>query len=170
LLPLKDTIPAERTPVVTVVLIAATVVVAVLVQGHLWLLLAALSALFLAIFGPTVEDDTGHAAFVLLGAGAAGVTFALAGPDSDTAAGVVSAVLGAYVLLHRRARVVTVVLIPFLFTLVEVPALAVIALWFVLQAVLGALDLAIAGGFVLGLVAAGLLARPKRHIPAAYRV
>jgi membrane associated rhomboid family serine protease len=79
-------------------------------------------------------------------------------------------VLGGYVVLYPLARVVTVVLIPFLFTLVEVPALAVIALWFVLQGVLGTLDLAIAGGFVAGVLAVRLLARPKRHIPAAYRV
>ncbi len=47
------------------------------------------------------------------------------------ASGAVSGVLGAYVLLYPRARVVTLVMFGFYIRTVEVPAMIVLGFWFV---------------------------------------
>ena len=49
------------------------------------------------------------------------------------ASGAVAGVLGAYALLHPAARVLTLIFIIFFVTLVEIPALILLAIWFVLQ-------------------------------------
>ena len=49
------------------------------------------------------------------------------------ASGAVAGVLGAYALLHPRARILTLIFIIFFVTLVEIPALILLAVWFVLQ-------------------------------------
>ena len=78
------------------------------------------------------------------------------------ASGAISGVLGGYLLLFPRAKVVTVIFIVFFFTILELPALLVLGLWFVQQAVFGYFDLAGSseggvayfahiGGFVFGL-------------------
>jgi membrane associated rhomboid family serine protease len=88
------------------------------------------------------------------------------------ASGAVAAVLGGYALLYPRARVVTVVLIVLFFTIIELPALVVLGLWFLLQAAAGAAELgnpiaggeggvayfAHIGGFVFGLLVIRLFA------------
>ena len=58
------------------------------------------------------------------------------------ASGAVAAVLGGYALLYPRARVVTLLFIIIFFTIVELPALIVLGLWFLLQAVAGAAEVA----------------------------
>jgi membrane associated rhomboid family serine protease len=94
----------------------------------------------------------------------------------------VSAVLGGYLLLYPRARVVTVIFIVIFFTLIELPAIAVLVLWFVEQAIFGALDFASGGqgggvayfahigGFLFGMLVVRLLARPKPYAPSPYRI
>ena len=54
--------------------------------------------------------------------------------------------LGGYILLFPKARVVTVIFIVFFFTILELPALLVLGLWFVQQALFGYFDLAQPGG------------------------
>ena len=77
--------------------------------------------------------------------------------------------LGGYALLYPRARVVTaVIFIIFFFTLLELPALLVLGLWFVLQLLDAERELAGGGGgvayfahiggFVFGLAAIKLFA------------
>lgn len=91
---------------------------------------------FLALFGPAVEDATGRVrfpAFYLLGGLLAlGVQIAVQ-PNSSIpvlgSSGAVAAVLGGYLLLHPRAQVISLATIPFMFTLVDVPAVLLIALW-----------------------------------------
>ncbi len=85
--------------------------------------------LFLAIFGPTVEDALGrvrYAAFYLAGGLVALAAQVAVSPSSPSpalgASGAVAAVLGGYILLYPRARVLTLVFIVFLVTIVEVPA------------------------------------------------
>ena len=145
--------------------------------------------LFLWIFGNNVEDSMGAVKF--LGFYLAGGVAAMAlqtgvhvASDVPTlgASGAVSAVLGGYVLLYPRARVVTLIFIVIFFTTVELPALAVIGLWFVQQLVFGALDyttpgeaggvayFAHSGGFLFGLLAVRLLATRRRAAPAPYRL
>src|SRR6478609_8996253 len=89
--------------------------------------------LFLWIFGNNVEDAMGRVKFVafyLLGGVAAAALQVAVNPGSTVptigASGAIAAVLGGYILLFPRARVLTVIFIIFFFTLVEIPALIVL--------------------------------------------
>ena len=105
--------------------------------------------LFLWIFGNNIEDSMGRLRFVgfyLLGGIAAIVAQTGIDPDSTIptigASGAVAAVLGGYALLYPRARVVTLVFIVIFFTVLELPALLVLGLWFLLQLFYGTAELA----------------------------
>jgi membrane associated rhomboid family serine protease len=96
--------------------------------------------LFLWVFGNNIEDSTGRlrfVAFYLLAGAIAVYAQALLDPESTQptigASGAVAGVLGAYALLHPRARVLTLVIIIFFVTIVEIPALIMLGIWFVLQ-------------------------------------
>jgi membrane associated rhomboid family serine protease len=126
--------------------------------------------LFLWIFGNNIEDSMSPVrfiAFYLLG----GVVALLAQVLIDTgsavptvgASGAIAAVLGGYALLYPRARVITLVFIIIIFTIVELPALLVLGLWFLLQLLPAFSDpigeggggvayFAHIGGFVFGLL------------------
>jgi rhomboid family protein len=105
--------------------------------------------LFLWIFGNNIEDSMGRIRFVLFylagGLIAIGAQTTI-NPDSMVptvgASGAVAAVLGGYALLFPRARVITLVLIIFFITFVELPALLVLGLWFALQILYGTAELA----------------------------
>jgi membrane associated rhomboid family serine protease len=144
---------------------------------HGGLLHIAGNMLFLWIFGNNVEDSMGKprfVAFYLLGGLAATLSQVLIDPDSTVpsigASGAVAAVLGGYILLYPRARVVTLVFIIFFITVLELPAYVVLGLWFLIQLLYGSADLAqpvegggVAyfahiGGFVFGLVLIKLFA------------
>jgi rhomboid family protein len=135
---------------------------------------------FLAIFGPTVEDAVGRArylAFYLAG-GLVALAAQVAVDPSSTgptlgASGAIAAVLGAYILLYPRARVLTLVLVVFFVTIVEVPAVLLLGFWFAEQLWLGLEGLtnsvggegvayfAHIGGFAFGLLVIRLLV-PRR--------
>jgi membrane associated rhomboid family serine protease len=141
--------------------------------------------LFLWIFGTNVEDAMGpikYILFYLLG-GMAALALQVAIDPSSTAptlgaSGAIAGVLGGYIILYPRARVLTVVFIILFFTLIEVPALVVLAVWFGEQVLFGALGLtdptnnggggvayfAHIGGFVFGLLAIRVFAH--RQNPA----
>jgi membrane associated rhomboid family serine protease len=96
--------------------------------------------LYLWIFGNNVEDATGRVRFIvfyLLCGLFAAYAHAFMDRSSLTpmigASGAISGVLGAYMLLYPRARVVTLVMFGFYIRTVEVPAMIVLGLWFVLQ-------------------------------------
>jgi membrane associated rhomboid family serine protease len=96
--------------------------------------------LFLWIFGDNVEDAMGHTRYCLFYAlcGVAAVyAQALSNPTSPYpiigASGAISGVLGAYLLLFPRARVLTLVLLPFFFTTLRMPAMLLLLLWFAVQ-------------------------------------
>jgi membrane associated rhomboid family serine protease len=128
--------------------------------------------LFLVIFGPNVEDATGrvrYLAFYLLGGIVALAAQVLVGPSSTAptlgASGAIAAVLGGYLLLYPRARVLTLIFIVFFATVVELPAVLLLGLWFLEQLWFGASGLASPiggeggvayfahiGGFVFGLL------------------
>jgi membrane associated rhomboid family serine protease len=126
--------------------------------------------LFLWIFGNNVEDRMGRVRFVvfyLLCGAIAGLSQLAVNPSSDVpnigASGAIAGVLGGYILLYPRARVVTLIFLIVFFTVVEVPAWAILTFWFLLQlldgsAVLasqGSADVAYfahVGGFVAGLL------------------
>lgn len=106
--------------------------------------------LFLWIFGDNVEDRLGHFRFAVfyLGTGYA-ATFAHAFAASSSqvpaigASGAISGILGAYLFLFPRARVITAVFFGFFIQLVEVPALVYLPLWFVIQFFSGVAALAV---------------------------
>src|SRR5258707_14046741 len=92
--------------------------------------------LFLGIFGDNVEAAFGHLRYLLfyfvcgMGAGLMHIAFNLNSQiPALGASGAISGVLGAYIILEPRNRILTLV---FIF-LVRVPAVVVLGLWFVLQ-------------------------------------
>jgi membrane associated rhomboid family serine protease len=137
--------------------------------------------LFLWIFGNNIEDAMGRLrfiAFYLLGGIAAFALQVLVNPGSDIptlgASGAIAAVLGAYLLLYPRARVLTVIFIIFFFTLVEIPALFVLGFWFLLQlwdasnaqpGAGGVAYFAHIGGFAFGLLLIRAFATRQKDIP-----
>lgn len=173
MLPLKDNLPTERLPLVTLLLIAAGLLAAVL-RHHGELLELLLDALFLWMFGPSVEDSTSRPrflAFCALGAAVAiGVRRGL-DPDAASwtagAAGAVAATIAGHVRLYPRARVVSMLLVPFLFRLLEVPTWILLALWLASQALLGGWVgfAAQAAAFAFGLLTIGAVAQRRKRQP-----
>ena len=119
--------------------------------------------LYLWIFGNNIEAGLGRVrflAFYLLGGVLAGVTHIISGPTSDIpmigASGSIAAVLGAYLVLYPRSRIVIFIWFFFFVRLVPVPALAVLGVWFILQVISvggeGTAWMAHIGGFVAGML------------------
>jgi membrane associated rhomboid family serine protease len=94
------------------------------------------------------------------------------------ASGAIAGVMGAYLVLYPRSRIVTLLPILFFIQLVEVPAIFFLGLWFVLQFVsgLGSIASAAAGepaggiafwahiaGFVAGVSGVIVFRRPERQ-------
>jgi membrane associated rhomboid family serine protease len=143
--------------------------------------------LFLWIFGNNVEDAMGRIKFIifyLLGGLAALALQTAVDPGSAVptigASGAIAAVLGGYILLYPRARVLTAVIIIFFFTLIEIPAMWFLVIWFGEQLLLGALGLttpgssgggvayfAHIGGFAFGLLAIRAFAHRRNDTYAA---
>jgi membrane associated rhomboid family serine protease len=142
--------------------------------------------LFLAIFGPTIEDALGRlrfAAFYLLGGLVALFAQVLVRPDSTAptlgASGAIAAVLGGYLVLYPKARILSLVFIVFFVTIVEVPAVLLLGFWFLTQVYFGAAGLASPlgggegvayfahiGGFAFGLILIRVfLGRRKKQTP-----
>ncbi len=112
---------------------------------HASILHIAGNMLFLWIFGNNVEDSMGPVRFLgfyLLGGVAALALQVAVGPNTVDptvgASGAIAAVLGGYIVLYPRARVLTLVLIIFFFGVIELPALVMLGVWFAEQAVFGA--------------------------------
>ena len=61
------------------------------------------------------------------------------------ASGAIAAVLGGYAILYPRARVVTAVILIFFITLLELPALVVLGVWFLLQLLDASLNSSLGG-------------------------
>ena len=140
--------------------------------------------LFLWIFGDNVEDRLGHGRyllFYLLSGYAATFAHALFNPDSAMpaigASGAISGVLGAYLFLYPRARIVTVVWLFIFVRFVEIPAIVYLPIWFLLQLFSGVSSLRVAdpaaaggvaffahiGGFVAGPILLLLLGGTRRR-------
>ena len=123
--------------------------------------------LFLYVFGDNVEDTFGHfryAAFYLLAGIAGSLThvgsLAFLGGDlaipTIGASGAISGVLGAYLLLYPRAKIVTLVFFGWIW-LIALPAIVFLGVWFALQLLYSYLGLAAGvaywahiGGFAAG--------------------
>jgi membrane associated rhomboid family serine protease len=146
--------------------------------------------LYLGIFGNNVEDRIGPwrflAFYVVCGAVASLVeAFGTGFPHTEVlgASGAIAGVLGAYLLLFPRARVVTAVFVVFILELALIPAWIVIGVWFLLQLgagvatlgpsapTTGVAYLAHVGGFLAGmvLIAPAWLADRRRGRFVAWR-
>jgi membrane associated rhomboid family serine protease len=141
--------------------------------------------IFLWIFGNNVEDSMGPVKF--LGFYLVGGIVALAlqvgvAPNSTAptigASGAIAAVLGGYIVLYPRSRVLTLVIIILFFTVIELPAWVMLGVWFAEQAVFAAVGLttptgsgggvayfAHIGGFAFGLLTIRLLATRRKQVP-----
>ena len=138
--------------------------------------------LYLWIFGDNVEDRLGHGRYLVFylmcGATAAGLQVFFS-PASRIpmvgASGAIAGVLGAYLVMFPRSRVLTLVPIFIIVQLIEVPAIVLLGLWFVLQLLSGVGSLgqtadvggvafwAHTGGFVMGMIGVFLFRRPERQ-------
>lgn len=145
------------------------------ILGNMW---------FLWIFGDNVEDRLGHfsylAFYVLCGLCAATTQLVL-NLDSRIpmlgASGAISGVLGAYIVLYPRARVLTLVPLLFFFFTVDLPAVLILGYWFVLQFLSGLESLGMRaatqggtawwahiGGFVMGVVIVRLWPQRQQRV------
>ena len=129
--------------------------------------------LFLWIFGDNVEDFFGHFTYLLfylvcgIGAGLLHILFNLGSTvPALGASGAISGVMGAYILLYPRARILTLV---FIFP-IPVPAVIFLGLWYVLQFMAGLSTIGVkvtggvavwahVGGFLLGMLLTALARR-----------
>jgi len=124
--------------------------------------------LFLYVFGDNVEDTFGHVRYLLfyLLAGIAAsllhifTALYIGGSDIPTigASGAIAGVLGAYFVLYPRSRILTLVFL-FWITIVAIPAVVFLGLWFVYQFLYGTLGAgggvaywAHIGGFIAGII------------------
>jgi membrane associated rhomboid family serine protease len=127
--------------------------------GNMW---------FLYIFGDNIEDRLGslrYLVFYIVCGVAAGLIHLLTNWNSKIptigASGAISGVMGAYLLLHPRARILTLIPIFFFFQFVELPAFVFLGYWLLIQLfsagltpknVGGVAWWAHIGGFIAGLI------------------
>ena len=128
----------KRTPLPTqapLIPVELTILTAAFLHGG-WVHLIG-NMLFLWVFGDNIEDSMGHvrfAVFYLLCATAAGLAHVLSMPDSTTtlvgASGAVAGILGAYLVLHPRVKVLVLL---FRRVPVVLPAYLLIGAWLLIQ-------------------------------------
>jgi len=141
--------------------------------------------LTLYIFGDNVEDRMGSIPFLifyLFSGLAAGLLQTFTSLNSIVpilgASGAIAGVLGAYMFLYPRARVVTLIFLFIIPWFVEIPALFYLAFWFISQLFSGIASFGAAGGvawwahiggFLFGLLLGRLfLLRPPPPPPRVY--
>ena len=114
--------------------------------GNMW---------FLWVFGDNVEDRLGKIKYIIfyilagLGAAITQASISLAFGGSNVpmvgASGAISGVLGAYMKMFPNARVIALVPVFFFLTLMELPALVFIGMWFFVQILNGIVTLPFIG-------------------------
>ena len=144
--------------------------------------------IYLWVFGGAVEDDLGHVRFFFfyLACGAAGslahtLLFAKSTIPSIGASGSIAGLLGAFLILRPKARIVTLVPLVVYWAMAEIPALLFLPVWFGMQFFSGFLSLQAArgtqevagvawwahvGGFLFGMIVAVIFrALRGRQVP-----
>jgi len=147
--------------------------------GNMW---------FLYIFGDNVEDRFGHLGYLLfyLGCGVAASAAHLVVNANNTtptigASGAIAGVMGAYLLLYPRARVLTLVPIFIFIHIMMLPAPVFLVIWFFIQFYHGTAAItsmqstgvawwAHIGGFIVGFLVAWQLRQRHRLRPAVTQV
>lgn len=146
--------------------------------GNMW---------YLWIFGDNIEEAMGrirYLVFYLVSGLLASISHVLSNIGSTIpsigASGAISGVLGAYLLLYPRARVLTLIFLGWFIRMVYIPAGFVLGFWFFLQLLSGSLSggqdaggvafWAHIGGFIAGMLLVGLFKQrdvrfnnPPRH-------
>ena len=128
--------------------------------------------LYLWIFGNNIEDAMGHGRFIAF-YGLCGIAAALAQALQDPssiipmigASGAIGGVLGAYLLLYPRARVLVLIPLGFFMTTVRIPAFWVLGFWIVLQFIQSAPSAGQAGGVAYWAHIGGFLAGVVLIVP-----
>lgn len=149
---------------------------------HMGFLHIAGNMLFLWIFGDNVEDYFGHFGYLLfyltcgIGADLSHIALNLhSSVPALGASGAISGVMGAYIILYPRARVLTLVFIFFL----PIPAFIILGYWFLLQFLAGVSSVGTAatggtawwahiGGFLLGMLITMFTLGGRRTAEASY--
>ncbi|MBP1607883.1 MAG: rane protein [Acidobacteria bacterium] len=140
--------------------------------GNMW---------YLWIFGDNVEEAMGHFRYLIFYL-ITGLLASLSHIISNTgsvlpsigASGAISGVLGAYLLLYPRARVLTLIFLGFFIRLIYIPAGFVLGFWFLLQLLGGSMAggqdaggvafWAHVGGFVSGLILISLFRKRRPRV------
>lgn len=135
--------------------------------GNMW---------YLWIFGNNIEEAMGRFRFIVfyLACGLlASLSHILSNPGSAIpsigASGAIAGVLGAYILLYPKARVLTLIFLGFFIRLLFIPAWIILGFWFVFQLLSGGLAgdqttggvafWAHVGGFIAGAFLVGVFKR-----------
>ncbi|MBM4337976.1 MAG: rhomboid family intramembrane serine protease [Deltaproteobacteria bacterium] len=129
------------------------------ILGNMW---------FLYIFGDNIEDRLGHFRYLLfyfVTGVAAGLVHLYTNWGSQIptigASGAISGIMGAYLLLYPRSRILTLIPIFFFFQFVEIPAFIFLGYWLLIQLFSASLTpknvggiafWAHIGGFIAGLI------------------
>ncbi|HWR67549.1 MAG TPA: rhomboid family intramembrane serine protease [Desulfomonilia bacterium] len=124
--------------------------------------------IFLSVFGPPVEKIIGKARFGLFYTAALFAAFyahAVIHPHSSVpvvgASGAIAAIMGAYLVLNPKGRILTIIPLILMLEIVEVPSVIFILIWAMIQGVQGFLSMHTAspvawfshiGGFLMGLL------------------
>jgi membrane associated rhomboid family serine protease len=140
--------------------------------GNMW---------YLWIFGDNIEDRTGHFRFflfyVICGV-AATVSHVIMNPASNLptvgASGAIAGVMGAYLILFPRSRILTLIFLIIFIQIIEIPAIFFLGFWILLQVVSGSISFGLTqesggvgwwahiGGFFVGLVMVFFFRKRKR--------
>lgn len=143
-----------------------TVITSMFLHGGLFHLLG--NMLYLWVFGNNIEDSMGHVRFIIFYVICGSVAvFAHAFINQSStlpmigASGAISGLLGGYLLLFPRARILTLLPLGFFMPIVKIPALFFIGFWIAFQIMNSTLSLgksgdgiawfAHVGGFLAGL-------------------
>jgi len=135
--------------------------------------------LYLYVFGDNVEDIFGHGSYLIFYficglAASFAYIMSLTNPQSYMipvigASGAISGVLGAYIVLYPRAKILTLVFY-WLPIIVAIPAIVFLGFWFLMQWLLGVLFegssgvayWAHIGGFIAGVILALIFGRSRK--------
>ncbi len=153
---------------------ALTLIVSMFLHGGFFHLL--FNMLYLWIFGNNVEDFLGPFRFILFylisGVGAS-LTHIIFNANSKVpmigASGAIAGVLGAYLILYPKARVMTLIFFIFIIRIVPIPAAFVLGFWFFMQLMNmggggGVAWFAHIGGFIIGIVLIKLIIRKRPKV------
>lgn len=137
--------------------------------------------LYLWIFGNNIEDNMGHirfSIFYLICGIAASIAQVAVNPTSQVpnigASGAIAGVLAAYLVMHPRAQVETLLFLGYFIRIIRLPAIIVLSFWIVIQLFQGVLSLGMPqtggvawfahiGGFIAGLVLVNIFRRRRQQ-------